>query len=520
MSDWGATHSTSIIQGLDQEMASSTYMGPTLISLVENGTIPESYVDASVNRILGAMFKVGLFDYPSSGVITNNVTTPEHVNLAREISVESTVLLKNQDNILPLGFTGPVSKIALFGSPAIIPTVHGGGSGQVIPAHTSAPFWAIRKRFLGTDIPSGNCSASGYEYGVDYFQNELEPQVSAASTQDCCGKCSTSGSCLYFSYDTVNKICYLKSANIGRKSSPTINSGRAFPDFPECVGSKCVTFSPSADNGGSDQAKAADVAIVFVETTSGEGSDRTTLSYSNDANNLITAIAAVQPNTIVVGIAPGAVLTPWANQVKGILIPFFPGQEYGNAITSLLFGDSIPSGKLPLTFPNFDNEVNFTTSQYPGDNNGEESYYTEKLEVGYRWYDAHNVTPAFPFGHGLSYSKFDYSEDSYVLFRARSPPSVSLFVNITNNGFYDAKEVVQLYLGFPSSAGEPPQQLKAFSKVFVKAGETVTVPLFLDQRSFSYYDVETHSWVVASGTFNYYIGSSSRDIRISGQINL
>jgi len=155
-------------------------------------------------------------------------------------------------------------------------------------------------------------------------------------------------------------------------------------------------------------------------TTAGEGVDRASLALPSQDDALIEAVANAQVNTVVVVVAPGAVLMPWAQSVKGaIVLTFFPGQEFGNALADVLWGDVNPSGRLPLSMPNKDNEVQFTQAQYPGlpADNPTVAEYSERLLVGYRWYDAHGVVPAFAFGHGLSYTTFQFANLSLTTTR-------------------------------------------------------------------------------------------------------
>merc|ERR1712039_1144771 len=239
------------------------------------------------------------------------------------------------------------------------------------------------------------------------------------------------------------------------------------------------------------------------------GSDRPDLTLGKE-DALITAVADVAGDkTVVVAVTPGALLTPWRDNVSAILTPFMPGQEYGNAITGILFGDANPSGKLPITFPNVENEMGLTQQQWPGVNLI--SVYSEALEVGYRWYGVHGVKPAFAFGHGLSYTKFAYSNLKI------SGRTVSCTVQ--NVGSVKGAEVAQLYLDFPQTAGEPPKQLKGFKKVSLAPKESTIVDFELDDRSFSIWDVSKHAWAVEPGKFWAMIGSSVEDIRLRGQID-
>ena len=170
-------------------------------------------------------------------------------------------------------------------------------------------------------------------------------------------------------------------------------------------GKRCVTYAYSAKDAV-DIASKADVAIVFGMTTSSEGGDRGDLNLNDGADDLIAAVAKAQPQTIAVAVTPGALLTPWSDDVKAAIVSFMPGQEYGHAVADILFGDVNPSAKLPVTMPNVENEMNISDSQWPGVDLV--STYSEDLLVGYRYYAAKHISPKFCFGHGLSYTKFEY----------------------------------------------------------------------------------------------------------------
>lgn len=184
----------------------------------------------------------------------------------------------------------------------------------------------------------------------------------------------------------------------------------------------------------------------------------------------------------------------------------------GNALASILFGDVNPSGKLPLTFPVQESDLPIKTkAQYPGINN--QTTYSEKLLVGYRWYDATNTEPLFPFGHGLSYTSFNYSNLQIL-------SSYQITFDLTNTGKYDGAEVAQLYLQYPESAGEPPRVLRGFKKIFLKQGETQKVEFVgLEEKpDLSIWDVSIGDWKVINGVFKVFVGSSSRDHRLSGDL--
>lgn len=263
-------------------------------------------------------------------------------------------------------------------------------------------------------------------------------------------------------------------------------------------------------------------AVVVVTTTSSEGGDRSDLSLGDAQNNLVSAIAAVNARTVVDVVTPGAVLMPWCSEVKAVLVSWMPGQEAGNGLADVLFGAVNPSGRLPVTMPNKDNEVGFSAEQYPGVGRVPEAYYSEELLIGYRWYDANQIAPRFPFGHGLSYTSFAYSALSI---RAVSPFSSKeenasgrtksvVSVTVQNTGARDGDEIVQLYLQFPAQAGEPPKQLRAFQKVSLKSQASTTVEFALTAKQCSIWDSEAHRWDVVQGTFTAFVGASSRDLRL------
>jgi len=429
MSDWGATHSTVLAanSGLDMEMPDSQYFGDALLQAVQNGQVSQSRIDDMAYRILLAMYTVGIFDNPPTGNLSVNTQSEEHTLLARQLAAEATVLLKNEDDILPLD--DKITHIAVIGDDGNDAPIYAGfGSGYVVPPYVVTPLQGIRQR--------------------------------------------------------------------------------------AARGGATVTYANTSQlNLAVQMAKKAQVAIVFVGTVSSEGSDRESLSLGDEQNSLVAAVVKAQPNTIVVVHTPGAALMPWIEDVKGALCAFMPGQEDGHAIASVLYGDVNPSGRLPLTFPVDETQVPADTpEQYPGIDN--ESEYSEKLLVGYKWYDTIGVEPLFPFGYGLSYTSFSYSnlliQDSSVL------ETVRISVDVGNVGKSLGSEVVQLYIGFPSKTGEPLKLLRGFHKVSLVPGTSKTVSFSLWPRDLSFWDVTTHGWTVERGEYRVFVGSSSRDIHLIG----
>ncbi|CAE7379029.1 bglB, partial [Symbiodinium pilosum] len=299
--------------------------------------------------------------------------------------------------------------------------------------------------------------------------------------------------------------------------------------FRDAVGdSGTVEFNCGRDvNAAVELAKQSDYAVIFVGTLSREDFDRSSLSLDvgvdwTGQNEAVSAIAAAAgEKTVVVVTTPGAVLLPWSRQVAAIITNFMPGQQAGNAVADILFGNVNPSGKLPVTFPNRDNETEFSPAQYPGIPDPKApayAFYTEKLQIGYRFYETHRLQfqTGFPFGHGLSYTSFAYS-NLEIRDDFRGGKTVAFVVK--NTGGRPGAEVAQLYLEFPASAGEP-FQLKGFAKTkLLDAGEDCSLALNLRPRDLSIWDTDKHSWRQIGGVFGVSVGSSSRDIRLHEQFS-
>ena len=262
-------------------------------------------------------------------------------------------------------------------------------------------------------------------------------------------------------------------------------------------------------------ARTADAAVVFVNDVTSEGMDRTSLSLPGDQDDLIRAVAKANPHTVVVLHTASAVLMPWRNKVAAIVEAWYPGQQSGDAIAKTLFGDIDPSGRLPVTFPA--SETQNPTVRPPVQTTGLDNVveFTEGLQVGYRYYDAHGQKPLFPFGFGLSYTSFELSG---LKVKPDGSGGERLSVRVENTGDRAGAEVVQAYVGFPSGAGEPPRQLKAFAKVSLKPGQTRRVKMRLDPASFEIFDETSNSWVRPSGKFRIYVGTSSRDLPLKANL--
>jgi beta-glucosidase len=255
-------------------------------------------------------------------------------------------------------------------------------------------------------------------------------------------------------------------------------------------------------------ARAATVAVVFAGDYSAEAFDRPTLSLPGDENALIAAVAAANPRTVVVLNTGGPVLMPWLGQVAGVIEDWYPGEQAGAAIAALLFGDVDPGGRLPVTFPTSDARAAVSTaSQWPGI--GLTADYTEGLDVGYRYDHATGTQPLFPFGYGLTYTRFTLGH--LGLRRTRS--GYALSVRVSNRGGAAGTDVPQAYLTYPAAAGEPPGQLVAFTPITLAAGESRTVSLSVPSSAFEAY--LNGAWSTTPGTYTLSVGESSADLPLS-----
>ncbi|SDJ10130.1 beta-glucosidase [Frankineae bacterium MT45] len=271
-----------------------------------------------------------------------------------------------------------------------------------------------------------------------------------------------------------------------------------------------VLFDPgvSATSAAATAAR-ADVAVVFASKFEAEESDLSSIDLSASLNNLISAVAAANPNTIVVLNTGSAVTMPWIDGVAGVLEAWYPGQENGTAIAQVLFGDVNPSGHLPVTFPRSLADVPAQTlAQWPGvDGNVQ---YSEGLQVGYRWYDQQGIVPLFPFGYGLSYTKFAYSD--LHLSPVNAGGSLTVAATVTNIGSRTGSDVAQLYIGAPAAVGEPPKQLKGYKRVTLSPGASTRVYFPLSLKDLAAWSTAANAFVTAPGSYDVWVGDSSRDL--------
>ncbi|WP_435172458.1 discoidin domain-containing protein [Actinacidiphila sp. bgisy145] len=316
--------------------------------------------------------------------------------------------------------------------------------------------------------------------------------------------------------------------SIGGGSATTTSSGTVWPitGMQDRVAGTDTTVQ--YDNGTDLDsavalARGSDVAIVYASDNYGnEEHDTTTLDLPNNGgssvsdNDMIAEVAAANPHTIVVLNDNSAVTMPWLDQVAAVFEGFYPGQEIGTAMAALIFGDVDPSGKLPVTFPKSLADVPaHTAAQWPGTNG--QVQYSEGLDVGYRWYDAKNITPLFPFGFGLSYTTFGFSG---LQVGALSGGTATVHATVTNTGSRAGTEVAQLYVGDPASTGEPVHQLRGYQRVTLDPGQSKTVAFTVSAHDLAYWNTSAGNWTTAAGSYQILVGDSSRNLPLTGTLDV
>jgi len=470
LSDWGGTHSTAkaAMNGLDQEMPGSTYFGDALKKAVESGEVPMSRLNDMVHRILRSMFAVGVIDDPPARQVPDVF---RNLDAAQHIAEECIVVLRNANNQLPLNAAATKS-IAVIGGHSDVGVPSGGGSAQV-------------------NAPGGNAVPP--------------PPRPAGTTPGAGARGGMGGNPTYFPSSPLKAI---------RAQAPNAK----------------VEYNEGTDPAAAASlAKSSQVAIVFVVQPMAEGRDAATLSLPGDQDALVSAVAAANPHTIVVVESGGPVSMPWADNVSAILEAWYPGIGGAPAIANILFGIVNPSAKLPVTFAK--SEQDLPHPEIPGmslmaqaaaargaaDAAGAgrggrgglppfDISYTEGLKVGYKWFEAENKQPLFPFGFGLSYTSYAYSG----LKASVSGRDVTVTFSVKNTGKRAGAEVAQVYASLPASTGEPPKRLVAWERVQLAAGESKTVTLRLDPLFLSIFNVDKDAWELVPGDYKLLVGGSSQ----------
>jgi beta-glucosidase len=466
MSDWDAVHSTmeALWNGMDLEMGTDLHMlpnpdyskfflGDSVVALVKAGKFPEYMIDEKVRRILYIMYKTKMIDGKRQA---GSYNTKEHQQTAAKIAEEGIVLLKNENNILPLNKSS-VKTIAVIGYNAARKQSMGGGSSQIRAFYEITPLEGIKK-LVGDKV--NVVYAQGYEIkrGATANQAMIDEAIKSASKADI--------------------VVYV---------------GGSFHGY---------NYSVWKDNA-----------------YDAEDTDKPDMLMPFGQDELLKAVIKANPKTIAVMMGGGAIdMSQWVNNTPAVLQSWYAGMEGGNALAKILFGEVNPSGKLPMTFPkHLEDHPSQKLGEYPGDTTSLQVHYFDDIYVGYRYYDTYKTEPQFAFGHGLSYTSFAYSNIKVV---ANSKGATVTFT-VKNIGKVDGAEVAQVYVHQQKSLlPRPEKELKGFDKIFLKAGESKTVTVQLNEDAFKYFNDISNEWVHENGQYEILVGSSSRSIQLKGTVGL
>jgi beta-glucosidase len=487
MSDWSGTHNTgeAATNGLDLEMGTGApyernRLANPFLAMIQSNQVPVSVLDDKVRRHLYVRFQLDMIHDPAAPapavVASNNpLSTPAHQEVCRRVAEESIVLLKN-DGLLPLDAANYKS-VAVIGVNANTKFAMGGGAAQIKAPYEITALEAITNR-LGAGVRI--TYSPGYSGG---------------------GRGGRGG------------------GRGGRGGAP------AAPDANAAARDQAA--APAADPVAETAvaaAKAADL-VIYVgglgHDLDQEGRDRSDMKLPGGQDALLERILAANPKTVVVFNGGGAVeMGGWLAKAPALVYAWYGGLEGGNALAHVLFGDVDASGRLPCTFPKqLSDSPAHALNAYPGANGS--VTYTEGLLVGYRWFDAKQIEPLFPFGYGLSYTKFAYANLKVVPGTDPANPSATVEFDVTNTGQRAGSAVPQVYVQQASpSVTRPPKELKGFAKVPLKPGQTQHVSIRLDRNAFAFYDPDKKGWVAEKGDFKILVGASSRDILLNGTCSL
>jgi beta-glucosidase len=475
VSDWGGTHSTAKAShaGLDQEQPGKNFFGEAMQKAVESGEVSQDELNEHVHRILRTIFACGLFDNP---VVRQVPDVEGGYVLAQSLAEKSIVVLKNKNDVLPLGGAS-LHSVVLIGGHADVGVLSGGGSAQV-------------------DAPGGSVvPPPPVQPGATPMANFMRRQVWLPSSP-------------------------LRAMTVRLPSS------------------KVAYVSGDDLAAAASAAKAADIAIVFGYQAESEGSDLKSLDLSEDQNKLIESVAAANPKTIVVLETGSPATMPWIDKVAGVVEAWYPGIRGAEALSNLLVGNVNPSGKLAITFPRSDADLPHPTLVLPPPASQParpapgadissfmammakglppfEIYYDEKLKVGYKWYDAEKKPVLFPFGFGLSYTNYAYSG-----LTVKNGDELTVSFTVKNTGKRAGTEISQVYASLPDSAGEPPKRLIGWARVELAAGESKVVTIPVDRSHLTVFDDAVDAWKLVPGSYTIMAGGSSLDLPLHQQIGL
>lgn len=584
MSDWFGTYDEAVpTSGLDLEMPGpARWMSHAVVKkALDNGALTEALINDKVRRLLNLMEKAGLFENPTLRP-ERAEDKPQHRKIVREAACEAIVLLKN-DGMLPLKKVKSIAVIGPYANQTQI--LGGGSSNVTplyvitplegiknragknikvdfapgcfihknLPAPapetlstsegriglnlslfngtklSGAPVYSevttrVQHGWFHTSVP--NADQESFSMRLEGFFTPQESGTHILSLS------AVGWGKLYLDGRLI--IDHSSDTDMGKQltSELKLEGGKSYPikmeyywkGNPRYRGVSIGHEPPQPKDPIADAvklAKKADVVVLVASLTGeweSEGFDRADMNLPGAQNELIERVTKANKNTIVVLNVGSPVEMPWIEKVPAVIQLWYNSQEQGNALADILFGDENPSGKLPITFP-VRLQDNPAYINYPGENG--KVQYGEGIFVGYRYYDRKEVVPLFPFGHGLSYTTFKYS-NLHLIKRSITPDqTLTVKVDVTNTGKVLGKEIVQLYVrDIQSTFARPEKELKAFDKVELKPKQTKTVKFTLNREAFWYFDTIKNAWSTEAGDFEILIGASSRDIRLNGNVTL
>jgi beta-glucosidase len=503
ISDWGAIHDTKAAaeSGLDIEMSVGPdydhyYMAKPLLKAVKNGKLSEELIDKKIRNILRLMLRLNMLGDERENRKSGTYNAPSHREAALATARESVILLKNEENRLPI--SKKVKTIAVIGRNAEQIHSNGGGSAEIKALYEIPPLMGLKTKLGGNvevKYAGGYHIPSNQEKELNWQQHSIdklsEEERQAESER----------------LRKINEEARLKGKKLMKEA---------------------VALAKSCDE------------VIFIGGLNHEfdveGSDRTDMKLPYGQDELIKAILKVNPNAVIVIVAGSPVeMKAWSEKTKAIVWSYYAGMEGGNALADVLFGDVNPSGKLPETLPK-------RLSDSPAHRIGEfglakKVTYKEGVFVGYRYYDSLKVEPEFCFGHGLSYTTFEYSglrlsvqelssavtesSDQNKVIGTGEDLRVTVELTVKNTGNRDGAEIIQLYVSDKQATVKRPiHELKDFMKISLMSGEERNIQFSLPKNAFGYYDMDRKSFVTILGEYEIQIGSSSRDIRLSGNVRI
>ncbi|MFT5758847.1 MAG: beta-glucosidase [Alteromonadaceae bacterium] len=575
LTDWNVDINTydAAMNGLDLEMGTDVdgydnyYLAKPLQKMIENGKVPVAVLDDKVTRILRTQYLIGMYN---KNRLRGERNSKKHQQAAKEIASAGIVLLKNETNLLPLT-TSNIKNILVLGPNADKKHGAGGGSSEVKSLYEITPLQGLKNKFGKnvniqvmraknsglSPIPSDYIESKHWtgtpawtltKYQDDRRQNiiledwvvDAHYQVKDASVDEFIAlKASVKPLTTGIHTLKIKSLGAFK-LKINGEEILAFDNGSAIVEHPiTLTANKSYQFEVLYDGHGSftlgwdapgnlfsteqqytAAAKKADVVIYFgglSHADDRESLDRKNMLLPNEQDTTIKNLLAVNNKTIVFLIAGSAVEMPWVNKASTIVWGWYGGMEAGNAFADMLTGDTNPSGKMPITLPK---KLSDTAPIMLNDYNEDEALYKEGVFIGYRWFEQQNIKPNFVFGHGLSYSTFTYSDIKLSTHQLMNTKKLTVTATITNNSKIDGAEVVQLYLHDKvASVDRPYKELKAFDKVFIKAGESQQVSMILTQRDLSFWDIKSNDWLAEVGEFEVLLGSSVDNIKLKSTFN-